>query len=52
MPLKIAILGTGGVARSNYLPYLSQQKDVSLSLYSRTKTKAQECAAKFGGVVK
>ena len=49
MPLKIAIVGTGKVARSNYLPYLSKQGDVSLSYFSRTLSKAEACAQEFGG---
>lgn len=49
MPLKIAIVGTGKVARSNYLPYLSKQADVSLSYFSRTLSKAEACALEFGG---
>ncbi|MBA4386713.1 MAG: hypothetical protein C0404_01960 [Verrucomicrobia bacterium] len=51
MSIKIAVLGTGGVARSNYLPYLSKQPDVSLTLYSRTRAKAEDCAKSFGGRV-
>jgi len=51
MPLKIAIVGTGKVARSNYLPYLAQQKDITLSYFSRTLSKAEACAADFGGHV-
>ena len=51
MPLKIAILGTGKVARSNYLPYLSRQEDVILTYFSRTRVKAEECAGDFGGRV-
>lgn len=51
MPIRIAIVGTGGVARNNYLPYLSKQQDVSLGYFSRTKAKADECARLFGGKV-
>jgi len=51
MSLKIAILGTGNVARNNYLPFLSRQEDVSLLYYSRTRTKAEACADEFGGQV-
>ena len=51
MSLKIAIVGTGGVASGNYLPYLSKQSDVALSYFSRTQAKAEECARKFGGRV-
>ncbi len=47
--LKIAIVGTGNVARSNYLPYLSAQSDVRLSYYSRTQEKSESCARDFGG---
>ncbi|WP_395139937.1 Gfo/Idh/MocA family protein [Armatimonas sp.] len=49
MSLTIAIVGTGKVARSNYLPYLSKQADVSLSYFSRTLSKAEACAQEFGG---
>ena len=51
MTLKIAIVGTGKVARNNYLPYLAKQTDVSLTYYSRTLIKAEACAADFGGRV-
>lgn len=50
MTLKIAILGTGSVARQSYLPYLSKRRDVRLSYYSRTRTKAETCAKDFGGL--
>ncbi|MBE0699055.1 MAG: Gfo/Idh/MocA family oxidoreductase [Anaerolineaceae bacterium] len=51
MTLKIAIVGTGGVARQSYLPYLSKRQDVLLSYYSRTRSKAEACASDFGGRV-
>ena len=57
MTLKIAIVGTGKVARQNYLPYLSSRKDggrvlpVRLSYFSRTRAKAEACAKDFGGHV-
>jgi predicted dehydrogenase len=51
MGLKIGILGTGKVASSNYLPFLSRQADVSLLYHSRTRTKAEACAEEFGGRV-
>lgn len=51
MTLKIAIIGTGNVARQSYLPYLSKRQDVQLSYYSRTGAKAQACAQDFGGHV-
>ncbi len=49
MAIKIAIIGTGNVARQSYLPYLSRRKDVLLSYYSRTQAKAEACASDFGG---
>ena len=57
MTLKIAILGTGKVARQSYLPYLSRRGDggrvlpVRLSYFSRTRAKAEACANDFGGKV-
>ncbi len=47
--MKIAIVGTGNVAKDCYLPFLKTQKDVELSYFSRTKAKADACAAAFGG---
>jgi predicted dehydrogenase len=49
--MKIAIVGTGSVARDCYLPFLKTQPDVELSYYSRTREKADACAAAFGGRV-
>ena len=37
MTLNIAIVGTGNVARSSYLPYLAKQPDVSLTYTSRSR---------------
>lgn len=51
MKIKVAIVGTGNVARSNYLPFLAQQEDVELSYYNRTREKAEACAREFGGWV-
>jgi predicted dehydrogenase len=51
MTLKIAIVGTGSVARQSYLPYLSKRQDVLLSYFSRTRAKAEDCAREFGGRV-
>ena len=50
MSLKIAVVGTGNVARKSYLPYLSKQ-NVMLTYFSRTQLKAQACARDFGGRV-
>ncbi|MFH1024688.1 MAG: Gfo/Idh/MocA family oxidoreductase [Planctomycetota bacterium] len=49
MVIKIAVVGAGNVARNSYLPYLSKQKDVVLTYYSRTRSKAEACAGIFGG---
>jgi len=51
MRLKIAVIGTGEVARANYLPFLSRQEDVDLIYHSRTRSKADDCARDFGGRV-
>lgn len=51
MSIRIAVVGTGNVARNNYLPFLSRQDDVVLTYLSRTKAKAEACAEKFGGGV-
>jgi len=51
MPLKIAVVGTGAVAASNYIPFLAGQSDVELGLYNRTPEKAQQVAQKFNAVV-
>ena len=47
--LHLAILGTGQVARNNYLPYLSKQTGITLSYWNRDLTKATSCAHQFGG---
>ena len=49
--IKIAVVGTGNVARNSYLPYLSKREDVVLTYYSRTRSKAEACAHDFGGRV-
>jgi predicted dehydrogenase len=49
--MKIAVVGTGKVARDCYLPVLRAQKDVELAYFSRTRARAEECAAAFGGTV-
>ncbi len=51
MPLRIAVVGTGNVARNNYLPFLAEQSDVELTYFSRTLSKAATCAEMFGGEV-
>ncbi len=49
--MKIAIVGTGGVARDSYLPFLTTQDDVELYYHNRTREKAEACAEAFGGTV-
>jgi predicted dehydrogenase len=49
--IKIGIVGTGNVARNNYLPHLSREEDVRLVYYTRTRSRAEACAAEFGGRV-
>ena len=49
MKLKIAIVGTGKVAKGSYLPYLSKVPDVELLYFNRTHEKASEAARQFGG---
>lgn len=51
MTLKIGIVGTGNVAKRNYIPCLAGQEDVQLGYYNRTKEKADAVAAEFGGDV-
>ena len=49
MTLKIGLVGTGNVAKGNYIPCLAGQEDVDLGYYNRTKGKADAGAAEFGG---
>jgi len=51
MAVKVAIVGTGNVARNNYLPHLVKNEDVTLSYYNRTRSKAEEVARQYGGRV-
>jgi predicted dehydrogenase len=51
MALKVAIIGVGKVAVQNYLPYLVQHEDITLSYYNRTRVKAEEAAQRYGGRV-
>ena len=51
MSIKVGIVGTGNVARNNYLPFLSRQEDVALVYFSRTRSRAEACAQEFGGRV-
>lgn len=47
--LRIAVAGTGTVARNNYLPFLARQADVTLAYWNRTGEKAAAAARDFGG---
>ena len=49
--LKIGIIGTGSVAKRNYLPCLAAQEAVELGYYNRTPAKAEEAAEEFRGTV-
>lgn len=49
MALKIGVVGTGKVARRNYLPCLAEEEDVSLGYFNRTAARAEEAAGEFGG---
>ena len=51
MTLKIGVVGTGNVAKRNYIPCLAGQEDVQLGYYNRTTAKAEASAAEFGGEV-
>jgi len=48
-PLRIAVVGTGGVAQRNYLPYLASQPDMTFACWNRTAKKADAAAKEFGG---
>jgi len=47
--MKIAIVGTGGNARHNYIPFLSEQKGMELSYYDLASNLVAECTSKYGG---
>jgi predicted dehydrogenase len=49
--MRIAIVGTGKVAARNYIPVLAGQPDVRLTLYNRTRSRAEACAAGCGARV-
>jgi len=51
MTMKIAVVGTGGVAERNYLPYITERDDIRLSYLNRTRSKAEAVAEQFGGRV-
>jgi len=49
MPLRIAVVGVGKVAREQYIPFLAAQPDVLLAYHNRTPQSAREMAGRFGG---
>ena len=49
--MHLAIIGTGNVARLNYLPFLAKQEGVRLSYFNRRREPAEACARQFGGTV-
>ncbi len=51
MPLKLAIIGTGPVARDNYVPFLALQPGVELAYFNRTPAAATALARQHGGIV-
>ncbi len=52
MTLKLAIIGTGKVAREEYIPFLATQSDVSLGYFNRTAQSAHfDIAQQFPGPV-
>ena len=51
MSLKVAIFGTGEVARKSYLPQLAKCRDITLSYFNRTRGKAVKIAEQYGGGV-
>jgi len=51
MALTVGIVGTGGIAKTRYVPFLAKVDDVSLLYWNRTRQKAEDCAAQFGGKV-
>ena len=46
--VEIAIVGTGKVAERNYIPSLLRHDDVSLTLHSRTRGRADAWAEQYG----
>ena len=46
--LRIAVVGTGEVARNNYLPFLAAQPGVTFACWNRTGARAVEAGRHFG----
>lgn len=51
MSIQVAIMGTGNVAKQNYLPHIVAYEDIELSYYNRSRDKAEALAEQFGGRV-
>ncbi|HCN08913.1 MAG TPA: hypothetical protein DIT01_13355 [Lentisphaeria bacterium] len=51
MTIRIGLVGTGSIAKRNYIPCLADQQDVSLGYFNRTQSKAEAVAEEFGGEV-
>jgi len=51
MTINVAIVGTGNICTSNYLPPIVKRGDVALTLYNRTRSKAEAAARQYGGQV-
>ena len=51
MSLSVAVVGTGNIARGQYVPSLVKHEDVTLSFYNRTRAKAEAIAREHGGQV-
>lgn len=49
--LRVGIVGTGNVARRNYIPVLAAEADLSLGFFNRTRSKAEAIANECGGRV-
>ena len=44
MTIRIGLVGTGSIAKRNYIPCLADQQDVSLGYFNRTESKAEAVA--------
>jgi len=49
--MKVAVVGTGKVARENYLPFLAEREGMELCLWNRTRQRAVDVAESCGGEV-
>jgi predicted dehydrogenase len=49
--LKVAIVGTGNVARQNYIPYLAGRGDIEMGFHNRTMEKVEEILREHPGTL-